>query len=399
MAFDGSDGSSGDSGDVSDFEARMAAWEADHAEDLEDVVFDTDKGQVGPKEATIQRQRRVWALLAERWASEEEVLLLRQMETTINANVQEIDLDDFGELSRLPAEVRKNLWIGSEADAGNEQWLVQEGIQAVLNCTEEVVSPRRLEIYQKLNIQHLHVAMYDDPSEDLGEVLVKARPWLQQMKDERVLVHCFVGGNRSVAVVILGFPRVLFSSWLTPKHHFQSVYVCLVSLQHLNVFKYIHIIIIVEIFIQMFLTIAPKMISKKTAHQPRISYLVLDEAEDFWDALTKVSFARGRVLGSGSFPLQLLRLLKPTVSDPPELERKAAVASCCHKYSVEVFFCYICETSVYISIIFCTCHPKDSTKSLYCTAETSPGCNFTASLVAGCQGRVRQAPFRLELGM
>lgn len=57
MAFDGSDGSSGDSGDVSDFEARMAAWEADHAEDLEDVVFDTDKGQVGPKEATIQRQR------------------------------------------------------------------------------------------------------------------------------------------------------------------------------------------------------------------------------------------------------------------------------------------------------------------------------------------------------
>ena len=121
---------------------------------------------------------------------------------------------------------------------------------------------------------------------------------------------------------------------------FHSVYVCLVSLQHLNVFKYIHIsyIIIVEIFIQMFLTIAPKMISKKTAHQPRISYLVLDEAEDFWDALTKVSFARGRVLGSGSFPLQLLRLLKPTVSDPSELERKAAVASCCHKYSVEVFF-------------------------------------------------------------
>lgn len=144
---------------------------------------------------------------------------------------------------------------------------------------------------------------------------------------------------------------------------FQSVYVCLVSLIIAFVFKYyIHIsYIIYEIFIQMFLTIAPKMISKKTADQPRISYLVLDEAEDFWDALTKVSFARGRVFGSGSFPLQLLRLLKPTVSDPSELERKAAVASCCHKYSVEVFFCYICETSVYISIIFCTCHPKDST--------------------------------------
>jgi hypothetical protein len=32
---------------------------------------------------------------------------------------------------------------------------------------------------------------------------------------------------------------------------------------------------------------------------------------DFWEALEIVAAARGRVLGSGSFPLQLLRLLVP----------------------------------------------------------------------------------------
>lgn len=42
-----------------------------------------------------------------------------------------------------------------------------------------------------------------------------------------------------------------------------------------------------------------------------ISHLVLDQAMDFWEALEIVAAARGRVLGSGSFPLQLLRLLVP----------------------------------------------------------------------------------------
>ena len=42
-----------------------------------------------------------------------------------------------------------------------------------------------------------------------------------------------------------------------------------------------------------------------------ISHLVLDQAMDFWEALETVAAARGRVLGSGSFPLQLLRLLLP----------------------------------------------------------------------------------------
>lgn len=137
---------------------------------------------------------------------------------------------------------RPKLWIGSEADAANERWLLQNGIRAVLNCTESVISPERQEIYCRLGIEYLHVAMYDDFTEDLGAAVAKARPWLRQ-QDEAVLVHCFVGGNRSVAVVL--------------------------------------------------------------------SYLVLDEAIDFWQALGLVAAARGLVLGSGTFPLQLLQLLNP----------------------------------------------------------------------------------------
>jgi hypothetical protein len=41
----------------------------------------------------------------------------------------------------------------------------------------------------------MHLAMHDDPSENLAEAVEAARPWLQRMKDQRTLVHCFVGGN------------------------------------------------------------------------------------------------------------------------------------------------------------------------------------------------------------
>eukprot|EP00435_Cladocopium_sp_Y103_P066621 s112_g28.t3 len=186
-------------------------------------------------EATCQRQQRVWALLAERWAAPEEDI--------IDTAATSCELDEFGELARRPAAVGTKLWIGSEADAADEHWLAQQQIQAVLNCTEEAIPRRRQEIYGRLGLEYMHLAMHDDPSENLAEAVERARPWLQRMKDQRTLVHCFVGGNRSVAVVI--------------------------------------------------------------------SHLVLDQDMDFWEALETVAAARGRVLGSGSFPLQLLRLLLP----------------------------------------------------------------------------------------
>ena len=105
------------------------------------------------------------------------------------------ELDDFGELARRPAAVGPKLWIGSEADAADEPWLAEQQIQAVLNCTEEAISPRRQEIYGKLGLEYMHLAMHDDPSENLAEAVETARPWLQRMKDQRTLVHCFVGGN------------------------------------------------------------------------------------------------------------------------------------------------------------------------------------------------------------
>ena len=259
-------------GDVSDFEARMAAWEAEQSDDLE-ILFDTKPGSAEKDrkeeavEATRQRQQRVWALLAERWASAEEKEELIKMERTIEEAASALtNLDDFGELSASPAEVRPGLWIGSEEDAGDELWLSRQGIQAVLNCTEDAASARRQDIYQRLGIVNFHLPMYDDPSEDLPAAVEKAIPWLAEMlkspksissehlvddptpslpshqEAAQVLVHCFVGGNRSVAVVI--------------------------------------------------------------------SHLLLNEGMELLEALRCCAAARGRVLGSGSFPLQLLRLAK-----------------------------------------------------------------------------------------
>eukprot|EP00913_Durusdinium_trenchii_P035030 g32770.t1 len=232
-------------------------------------------------EATRQEQRRVWELLSERWARPEEKEDLVRMEKTIDEAARRLmeqgQLDDFGELSAAPAEVRPGLWIGSEEDAGDEEFLARQGIRAVLNCTEEMACDRRKNIYERLGIQHWHLAMYDDPSEDLLAAVDKARPWLKEMLNANlenlpenppsqsdpassplsppvpVLVHCFVGGNRSVAVVV--------------------------------------------------------------------SYLVLEESMTLLEALRLCASARGRVLGSGSFPLQLLRLANGTTE---QVENKRA---------------------------------------------------------------------------
>lgn len=275
--------SSSSEGDVSDFEARMAAWEADQEDDL-DIRFEagsSDDPKADAAEATRQEQRRVWELLSERWARPEEKEDLVRMEKTIDEAARRLmeqgQLDDFGELSAAPAEVRPGLWIGSEEDAGDEEFLARQGIRAVLNCTEEMACDRRKNIYERLGIQHWHLAMYDDPSEDLLAAVDKARPWLKEMLNANlenlpenppsqsdpassplsppvpVLVHCFVGGNRSVAVVV--------------------------------------------------------------------SYLVLEESMTLLEALRLCASARGRVLGSGSFPLQLLRLANGTTE---QVENKRA---------------------------------------------------------------------------
>ncbi|CAJ1447181.1 unnamed protein product, partial [Effrenium voratum] len=243
-----SDGES-DSGDsegaLAAFEERMAAWEA---EEGTDVVFASAPGkEASAGEATRERQRRVWSLLAERWAKEDEKEELAAMEAAIVSGAERLagELDDYGELTRLPAEIftrtRGRLLVGNEEDAGNAGWLKTANIGAVLNCTEDAPSPQRQDLYRSLGIEVLHVVMYDDFSEDLAAAAQKARPWLREKLDQdlAVLVHCFVGGNRSVAIAV--------------------------------------------------------------------SYLILDEGLALLEALTKAS-ARGLVLGSGSFPLQLLRL-------------------------------------------------------------------------------------------
>ncbi|CAE7546800.1 DSPTP1B, partial [Symbiodinium pilosum] len=104
----------------------------------------------------------------------------------------------------VPRDGRGHLLIGSEEDAGNAELLAVQQITAVLNCTEELPPPERQEMYEKIGIRWHHVLMHDDPTEDLLKALDAARPWLRDAlaAGDKVLVHCFVGANRSVAVAV-----------------------------------------------------------------------------------------------------------------------------------------------------------------------------------------------------
>ncbi|CAE7326545.1 Mkp3 [Symbiodinium sp. CCMP2592] len=209
-----SSGSSSSDGGVSAFEARMAAWEAENTGEQDDVVAfceTADGGLHQATEATLRQHRETWQLISDRWAREEEREALAAMETTIRLAARNLGaelLDDYGELLRCPAKVPRSgpghLLIGSEEDAGNEELLLSSGVTAVLNCTEEPPLRRCQEMYSKIGIRWHHVPMHDDLSEDLLVALKAARPWLAEAlaSEDTVLVHCFVGGNRSVAVVL-----------------------------------------------------------------------------------------------------------------------------------------------------------------------------------------------------
>ena len=84
--------------------------------------------------------------------------------------------------------------------------------------------------------------MDDDPFENLAAVLPRATSFLAERlaADDSVLVHCFLGQNRSVAVCV--------------------------------------------------------------------AYMMMDGGLSLLDAVERVAAARGRILGSGSFQLQLARL-------------------------------------------------------------------------------------------
>mmetsp|Transcript_94379 Transcript_94379/g.215943 ORF Transcript_94379/g.215943 Transcript_94379/m.215943 type:complete len:253 (+) Transcript_94379:103-861(+) len=207
--------SSSDSSDGEDavaaFEARMAA-EGDQGED--DVLFsndavellssdcpsmDMDKGLAGTR-------KRTWDLLRTRWATDQEVLMLTEMEGIINTAAEAVELGKNKETTEAMGLVRWDagrIFIGSDAHAKDVPQLVKSGVKAVLCVHDTKLSEKRLRLYSEANIQVMQVPMMDSLEEDLSKHLDTTNAFFEEWLGQgAVLVHCHIGQNRSAAVAI-----------------------------------------------------------------------------------------------------------------------------------------------------------------------------------------------------
>lgn len=265
-----SDCSSSDDEICHDFEARMATWQQEQSGGSSgvEIVF----GDAGNQTTTsvspqlgrqkrqahaIQHQERVWSTIRERCTSSEgEVALLHAMQAVIRDAAAEIvpgAFDDFMEITAAPAIVAcgssGRLLIGNIDDASSQDVLASVGATAVVRCMESKPSKSILAMYETLGIASTTVPMADTSDQDLGPVVLQACPFLRHhlRSGGTVLIHCFIGANRSAAVAI--------------------------------------------------------------------AYLVLQERFELLEAVRAVARARGLILGSGSFPLKLVRLFPAAFSE------------------------------------------------------------------------------------
>lgn len=94
-------------------------------------------------------------------------------------------------------EITPGLWIGSEGDARNPEFMAAKGVRLVVNCS------RNIPAYT--NIRTYRVPVDDDPEEN--PTIIKHWPVTSVAIDDvlahggAVLVHCRAGMQRSAATV------------------------------------------------------------------------------------------------------------------------------------------------------------------------------------------------------
>jgi len=100
-------------------------------------------------------------------------------------------------MNNSPSKILKALWLGTKMDSINNAKLKKLGITHILSVTSG-------KQHKVPNCKLLSVPMKDDGSSDLKTVISKAFPFINesQQGDNRLLVHCNLGQNRSPTVVI-----------------------------------------------------------------------------------------------------------------------------------------------------------------------------------------------------
>jgi len=96
-----------------------------------------------------------------------------------------------------PSQILPSLWLGTKMDSTDDEKLKKLGITHILSVTSG-------KQHEAPNCELLSVPMADNGNTDLLNVTAKAFPFIEESQrgDNRLLIHCNHGQNRSPTVVI-----------------------------------------------------------------------------------------------------------------------------------------------------------------------------------------------------
>lgn len=103
-----------------------------------------------------------------------------------------------------PTKVVDNIYIGSAYNAADYSTLKSIGIDIILNITTEISE------YFPNDFTYKTYKIYDNNQEDISEYLENAYKYIEENKDKKILIHCYMGASRSASIVIY---------YLTKKHN------------------------------------------------------------------------------------------------------------------------------------------------------------------------------------
>lgn len=106
---------------------------------------------------------------------------------------------DIWMLQCMPTQIIRGLWIGNVFDACNKRWVPSlPGPVGVVNVTTDVPN-----FFARDGVQYVNCVIRDEVSAELGvEMFEAVALFIDGIRKQggSVLVHCFVGRSRSVAI-------------------------------------------------------------------------------------------------------------------------------------------------------------------------------------------------------
>ena len=87
-----------------------------------------------------------------------------------------------------------NIYLGDSVAAGDEEYLKQYNITAVVNCAQGIVS-----IYQ--DVKFIELNLYDEFGQDLFPKFEIAYKFIKKNSQNNILIHCVLGMSRSASLV------------------------------------------------------------------------------------------------------------------------------------------------------------------------------------------------------